>query len=210
MLRAMPIRALLRPLSIACLLVAPGLAAAQDAPRERAEKLLASFRELKPGKGLAPAEQAANTRIVESLDAAFDFEGLTDAILAPRAEKLTPADRKRFKDEFHGLIRAGTFVDTSAFFKKATLGFKPSVPGPAGALVTIHVAVPADDTELDVGLVWRDQAGTLKVVDVLVDGDSLVKDYQNQVARIVDRDGAAGLFAKLAERRAQIDRAQIK
>jgi ABC-type transporter MlaC component len=206
----MPTRALLRSLLVALSLATPGFAAAQDVPRERAEKLLASFRELKPGKGLAPAEQAANTRIVESLDAAFDFEGITASILAPRAEKLTPVERKRFKDEFHGLIRAGTFVDTSAFFKKATLTFKPSAPGAAGAVVAIHVAVPSDDTELDVGLVWRELAGTHKVVDVLVDGDSLVKDYQNQVARIVDRDGAAGLFAKLAERRAQIDRAQIK
>ena len=210
MLRGMPIRALLRPLLVVLSLATPGLARAQDPPRERAESLFNAFRELRPVKGLTPAEQKANTRIVESLDAAFDFEGITDAILAPRAEKLTPADRKSFKDKFHDLIRAGTFVDTSAFFKKATLTFKPSVPGPAGAVVAIHVAVPSEDTELDVGLLWRDQAGTLRVVDVLVDGDSLVKDYQNQVARIVDRDGAAGLFAKLAERRAQIDRAQIK
>ena len=135
---------------------APTPAQAQDAPRERTEKLLSTFREIQPGKNLPAPVAAANAKVIDRLDAAFDFEGITDAILAPRADKLLPADRARFKAEFHALIRAGTFVDTSAFFKKATLTFNPSATVAGASTVAIHVAVPAEDNELDVGLVWRD------------------------------------------------------
>jgi ABC-type transporter MlaC component len=66
--------------------------------------------------------------------------------------------------------------------------------------------VAADDTDMVVGLQWKKEGGALKVVDVLIDGDSLVKDYQNQVARLVDKKGVPSLLQSLDERRANIDK----
>jgi ABC-type transporter MlaC component len=41
---------------------------------------------------------------------------------------------------------------------------------------------------------------------VAFDGDSLIKDYQNQFARIVDKEGASGLMKKVDEKRAELDK----
>ena len=41
-------------------------------------------------------------------------------------------------------------------------------------------------------------------MDVAFEGDSLVKDYQNQIARLVDKRGGAGLLQVLDEKYAQL------
>ena len=38
-------------------------------------------------------------------------------------------------------------------------------------------------------------------MDVAFDGDSLIKDYQNQFARIIDKEGVAGLMKKMDEKK---------
>ena len=45
---------------------------------------------------------------------------------------------------------------------------------------------------------------SLRIVDVSFEGDSLVKDYQNQIARVVDKQGGAGLLKVLDEKHAQL------
>ena len=48
-------------------------------------------------------------------------------------------------------------------------------------------------------------AAGLKLADLSFDGDSLVRDYQNQFSRIVTKDGAEGLLKKLDQRRATLE-----
>jgi ABC-type transporter MlaC component len=186
-------------------------AQAEQSPREYTETLLGNFKKLKPEKGSTPAEKAENKKIIDQLDASFDFEGITTKLMAPRVDKFTAAQKAEFRTKFHELVRAGAFVDSGSFFKKAKLEFLPVKASTDGATtVPVHVTVPGEDTDMTVALQWKKDGANLKVVDVLIDGDSLVKDYQNQVARIVDKKGVAGVLQALDERKASADRAKAK
>ena len=59
-------------------------------------------------------------------------------------------------------------------------------------MVPIDAHVVKDDLRTKIELYWGKKGGALKLVDVAFDGDSLIKDYQNQFARIVDKEGVSG------------------
>ena len=71
-------------------------------------------------------------------------------------------------------------------------------------MVPAKVVVASEDLKTDLDFRWRRVGGALKVVDVSFEGDSLLKDYQNQFARIVDKSGPAGLQKAVDERRAAV------
>ena len=52
---------------------------------------------------------------------------------------------------------------------------------------------------MSVTFYWRDD-GAWRLVDVAFDGAPLAKDYQNQVGRVIEEKGAAGLLRKLRKR----------
>jgi phospholipid transport system substrate-binding protein len=195
---------------IAVSLFLSSVARADQSPREYTETLLNNFKKLKPESNLSAADKAENKKIVEELDRSFDFDGITTKLMAPRADKFSAKQKAEFKSKFHELVRAGTFIDSSSFFRKAKLDFLPAKETGGVTTVPVHVTVPAEDTDMTVGLQWKKEDGRLKVVDVLIDGDSLVKDYQNQVARLVDKKGVSGVLQAVEERRASAEKAKAK
>jgi ABC-type transporter MlaC component len=176
---------------LSLLLAAPAWAADQS-PRAYTETLLNNFKQIHSEKGLAPAEKAANEKIVNELEHTFNFEEMTTKLMAPRIDKFSAAEKEAFRKKFRELVRAGAFINSGDFFRKAKLQFQPEKTAGDMTTVPVHVTVAADDTDMVVGL--------------LIDGDSLVKDYQNQVARLVDKKGVPSLLQSLDERRANIDK----
>ena len=57
-----------------------------------------------------------------------------------------------------------------------------------------------EDTDSKVTFHWASAAGTWRLYDVSFDNASLVKDYQNQFGRILEKDKAEGLLKKLAKK----------
>jgi len=70
--------------------------------------------------------------------------------------------------------------------------------------VPLNVYLPEEDLETTVEFQFAKSGGVLKIEDVLFEGDSLVKDYQNQISKIVDKDGVPGLFKILDEKHAEL------
>lgn len=187
---------------IACtaLLWSAGAHAQAASAVDYTKSLIDEFKAVKGTKGLSEAAKKQNEAVIDKLDAAFDFDLITTKLMAPREDKFSADQKELFRKKFHNVIRAGAFVDTGDFFKKAALDFQPESTEEGITTVPIHVQVKADDTDMVVGIQWKSEAGKLRVIDVLLDGDSLVKDYQNQVARVVDKKGIAGLFEDLDAR----------
>lgn len=179
-------------------LFVPAAAASEPHPAQaRSEQLIAAFKKVKPG-GTAAQNQAP----FSELDALIDFETITTRTLQPRAQKLSPAQRAEFHRKFSELIRLVAYPDSGTFFRKAKLTWKPVKTDGEQTLVTLDVSVPEDDLETVITLHW---GRAMKIVDVSFDGDSLVRDYQNQIARILDKEGASGLMKRLDHRRAAFD-----
>jgi phospholipid transport system substrate-binding protein len=193
----------LRTLTVALALLVPFAAsAAKDPAQTRTDQMIAAFKAVKPGAG-----EAANAKPYATLDGLIDYDTITTKAIEPRAAKFSAAQLEKFKKQFRELIRMQAYPDSGTFFRDAKLTFKPVTTEGGTSNVPFRAYVAAEDLETNVTLHWsKAKDGTLKMVDVSFDGDSLVRDYQNQFAKVVDKDGVAGLFKKLDERHAALSK----
>ncbi len=164
----------------------------------RSQALVAAFMRV-PAKA-GPGRTAAFTE----LDGYLALDELVTAALAPRAAKFSAKELAQVKQSFREVLRLVAYTESGDFFRKAKLTWgKPRAAEP-DAVVPVKVTVTGQDLETEIAFHWRPVGGALKVVDVDFEGDSLLRDYQNQIARIVDRSGAAGLQKAIDERRAEV------
>jgi len=102
----------------------------------------------------------------------------------------------------HILRRRGYSNGGSVFNEGILTEDKPVERGSATA-VPLEVSFPKQDISMDVEFVWS-RAG--KIIDLVLDGDSLTKDTRNQIGRIVAKDGAADLLRRLTEKQKDADK----
>jgi ABC-type transporter MlaC component len=177
----------------AALLVSPAARAAATG-KERTEGLIAAFKKVKTENGkLDKKEKAANDRTFAELDDYFDFGTLT-------------SKPGQFKTKFRELIRLIAYPNSGDVFKKAKVTFSPESKKGELVAVPVKLRLEEDDLDMNVEFEWAAEKGSLRVVDVLFDGDSLIKDYQNQIGKIVGKSGVPGLFKALDNRRAELDK----
>jgi phospholipid transport system substrate-binding protein len=193
----------LRSVTVALALLVPFAAsAAKDPAQTKTEQMIAAFKAVKPGAG-----EAVNAKAYKSLDTLIDYDTITAKAIEPRVAKFSPAQKAQFQKQFRELIRMQAYPDSGDFFRRAKLTYKPVTAEGGTSNVPFRAYVAAEDLETNVTLHWgKAPDGSLKMVDVSFDGDSLVRDYQNQFAKVLDKDGVAGLFKKLDERRAALQK----
>jgi len=196
---------------LAASLLAPALAqaaapaAAPTPGKDRTESFIASLKKVKKNDGtLTEADKAQNARMFGELDGYLDFDTLTVKPIAPRADKLSAAEMASFRSKFRELIRLIAYPNAGGFFRKASLTFEPEAQQGELTLVPIKLKLPEEDMDTEVRFQWAKVGGALKIEDVQFEGDSLIKDYQNQLAKIVDKSGVPGLFKALDDRLADL------
>jgi phospholipid transport system substrate-binding protein len=195
-----------RALPLILAVTLPLVAAAGPDPEAaaRSRGLVAAFTRVPEAPG------PVRSKAFAELDGYLALEELVSAAVAPRASRFTAAELTRFKQSFREVLRLVAYTESGAFFRKAALTWaEPRVEGSATA-VQARVVVAAEDLRTDLEFRWQRIGGALKVVDVVFEGDSLLKDYQNQFARIIDKSGPAGLQRAVDERRAELTREKRK
>lgn len=196
----------IRTLLAAALLVLPlSAGAAEPDARAETEALIAAFQKVKQDDGkLSKADREANAKAYAELDALLDDEHFTSVSIEPRAEKFTAEQLSSFKAKFWKVVQLVAYPNSGEFLREAkvTLG-KAKKAGEVWS-VPLKAVLASEDLETELEFHWRQGPKGLRVVDVLFDGDSLVRDYQNQFARIVDKKGAEGLLKVLEEKRAEL------
>lgn len=189
--------------AVLSLALAPAARAAADAEATaRSRALVEAFLRVpeKPGP--------ARNKAFAELDKFLALEELVTSAVAPRKEKFSAKELARFKESFREVLRLVAYTESGAFFRKAKLTWgEPRADGDETG-VPAKVVVPDEDLKTDLEFRWRRVGGALRVVDVHFEGDSLLKDYQAQIARIVDKSGPAGLQKAIDERRAEISKAE--
>jgi ABC-type transporter MlaC component len=171
-----------------------------DPPSERTHKLIETFKTVKaPPEGgkLTADEEAANVKAFAALDAFFDFASFGADCLGPSATKLSPAQAKEFKERLMQILRHRGYPNGGSVFREGVV--KEGKPAERGGTVAVplRVSFPKQDIAMDVEFVWS-KAG--KIVDLILDGDSLSKDTRNQVGRIVAKNGADDLMRRVTEK----------
>src|SRR5207237_4214209 len=95
--------------------------------------------------------------------------------------------------------------DSGAFFRKAKWSIT-SGKDEGGDKAIARIEASKDDLESKIDIKWRLIDGSLRIYDVLFDGDSLVQDYKNQMTRIIDKGGVKELMGKLDKKKADLEK----
>lgn len=132
---------------------------------------------------------------------AIDFPTLSKLVLARNWPKFSPAQRDEFEEAFkqHLSMTYGRNVDSYKNEKVEILGERPEVRDDVTVLTKI-VRGGGDDVLVDYRLRQRD--GQWKIIDVIIEGVSLVSNFRAQFQDIVSNGGPDRLLALLKEKNA--------
>ena len=174
----------------------------------RPQELIATFCQVKPvpeeGE-LSAADRATNQSAFAKLDAIFDFDTLTSNAIEPHKDQLTAAQVTTYKTQFEEMVRLMAFPNAGQAFGNSANSIIGSTANSSGGFdVDVELSWEDKDLELEITFHWSDSGGTLRLVDVSFDGDSLIKDYQNQFGRILNKDGVDEFMKRLETKHAEI------
>ena len=199
-LRAMAIGA---SLALALLLVAAAAQAAESPKGPRPSQII----ERTADQILAILSDPERTReqrlaeIGEIASARFDFRTMTRLVLGRNWKKLTPEQQGEFVQHFAGFLAAdyGSRIDRYEQQRVTVLGERQEPRGD----VTVRTKVTGgefDGALIEYRMRYRNE--DWRIIDVVIEGISLVANFRDQFREVLAREGPDGLLEKLRERRA--------
>jgi phospholipid transport system substrate-binding protein len=151
-------------------------------------------------KKLAAVEK--RHKIDEIVYAHFDFETLSKLVLARNWKDLTPEQQKAFVEEFkrHLSLTYGKNVETYNNERAVVIGDRAEAHDD-WTVKTKVIRPNAEDILVDYRL--RKEVAGWRVIDVIIEGVSLVANFRSQFQEIISHDGAAKLIDLLREKNAK-------
>lgn len=141
-------------------------------------------------------------KVEDIVYAHFDFETLSHLVLARNWKDLTPEQQKAFVEEFkrHLSVTYGKNVETYNNEKAVVTGDRAEARDD-WTVKTKIVRHNADDILVDYRL--RKEGNEWRVIDVTIEGVSLVANFRAQFQEIISHDGVAKLIDLLREKNAK-------
>jgi phospholipid transport system substrate-binding protein len=190
-------------LSAAALLMAAGIAHAQDAQAPDALVKQVSTEVLDAAKADKSIQAGDVKKVITLVEAKVmphvNFERMTAMAVGRNWRQATPEQKGRLQDEFK-LLLVRTYAGALAQVRDQSVFMKPyrAKPEDTEVIVRTEIRGKADPIQLDYRL---EKAGaTWKIYDVNVLGVWLVENYRNTFAQEISAGGIDGLIAKMAER----------
>jgi phospholipid transport system substrate-binding protein len=145
-----------------------------------------------------PADERRR-KIEEIVYERFDFQTLSRLVLARNWKRFSPEQQKTFVDEFkrHLSLTYGRNVESYSDEQVVITGEREEVRG--DRTVKTMIARPsAEDILVDYRL--RKKGEVWRVIDVVIEGVSLVANFRSQFQGVVSKDGPAKLIELLREK----------
>lgn len=141
-------------------------------------------------------------KVEDIVYAHFDFETLSRLVLARNWKELKPEQQKAFVEEFksHLSMTYGKNVETYNNEHAVVIGDRAEARDD-WTVKTKVIRHNAGDIRIDYRL--RKEEGGWRVIDVIIEGVSLVANFRSQFQEIISHDGAAKLIDLLREKNAK-------
>jgi phospholipid transport system substrate-binding protein len=161
---------------------------------ETVEQVLAVLRD-----GTLSHEDKLN-RIREVAESRFDFERMSKLVLSKNRRKLTPEQQAEFVVEFkrHLTVTYGRRLREFSEEKIEVVDARPETRGDVTVKTLVSGGAAADGVKIDYRMRARDDAWY--VIDVIIEGVSLISNFRSQVQEIVSAKGADQLIQILREK----------
>ncbi|MEJ2611681.1 MAG: ABC transporter substrate-binding protein [Candidatus Thiodiazotropha sp.] len=127
----------------------------------------------------------------------FDYESMSQVILASSWRKATENQRKQFVTLFRELLEQTYFSAMDSYNNQTVRMGRERVKG---KLANVQTFVVGGNKELPVSYKLRYRNDDWYVYDVAVDGVSLVSNYRTSFRNLEKTKGMDGLLAELAEK----------
>lgn len=187
-----------RALAVALVLVVGGRAHAEQSPREvvtgTSEAVIAVLKQ----QGLSSGEK--RRRIEDVVLKSVDFDTLSRLTMARNWTKLSPPQQEEFREEFREHLSAtyGRRIDDYRNETVDVLGTREESRGDQTVKTRINRGGGTADVLVDYRL--RRSGGEWKIIDVVIEGVSLVANFRSQFQELMAHGGADHLLAVLRQK----------
>jgi len=129
----------------------------------------------------------------------FDFGTISRLVLARNYKKFDEAQKKEFEDQFKVYLsrsygtRLLRYANEKVEFRSARVEKRGDV-----TVTTMIIGGAADG--IDMSYRMRNRSEQWKVIDVVIEGISLISNFRTQFKEIINRDGPEGLLARLKDK----------
>ncbi|MEJ2692193.1 MAG: ABC transporter substrate-binding protein [Candidatus Thiodiazotropha sp.] len=170
-------------------------AAATITPSDRVRQTVDSVLEVLQNPGLGSIERRDQVR--EIVRQRFDYESMSQVILATNWRSATPPQREQFITLFRELLEQTYFSAMDSYDnQKVRMGRERQ----KGKLAEVQTFVTSASKEVPVSYKLRLRNDDWYAYDVSVDGVSLVSNYRTSFRNLVKQRGMDGLLAELANK----------
>jgi phospholipid transport system substrate-binding protein len=128
----------------------------------------------------------------------FDFTTISKLVLARNWRRMTPAQRQEFEQEFRRHLSV-TYGDSLDRYGDETVEITDSRAERNGD-VTVRSRILGTEEPLSVDYRLRSHNGSWYVIDLIVEGVSLLSNFRSQSQEIISAEGPEGLIQKLREK----------
>jgi phospholipid transport system substrate-binding protein len=193
-----------RILATLAMLLAPVIAAAQEAPdalvRRTTDEVLAIIKADKDVQSgnMAKVVQLAEQKVLPH----FDFERMTRLAVGRNWSQASAEQKQALVKEFRTML-VRTYSSSLSQYRNQTIDVKPTKVGAADKEALVKTAViqqGGPPIPIDYAMAKEDSGW--KVYDVVIDGASLVTTYRGTFNDQVQKGGIDGLLKTLQERNA--------
>lgn len=138
-------------------------------------------------------------RIEKIVYVRFDFETMSRLVLARNWRRFDPAQREEFIGEFKRHLSRSYGARLARYEQEEVdvTGAREEKRGDVTVLTVIHGG-QFDGAAIDYRM--RNREDAWRVIDVIIEGISLVSNFRSQFKDVVSRDGPSGLIEQLASR----------
>jgi phospholipid transport system substrate-binding protein len=149
-------------------------------------------------QGLSKTEK--RTKIEDIVLRSMDFDTLAKLTMARNWSKLTPAQQQQFLEEFRRHLSAtyGRRIDDYRNETVTVLGTREESRGDQTVKTRINRGGGTADVLVDYRL--RQTDGQWKIIDVVIEGVSLVSNFRSQFQELMAHGGAEHLLAALKQK----------
>ncbi len=184
-------------LAIALTACMTGIAAAQETPREVVDSVSQRVLDILRDKSLGTEEKKA--QVEETIYRHIDFDTLSRLVMARNWNKLSDSQKSEFKKEFkkHLSDTYGDNVDNYRNEKVRVLSERQEKRGDVTVKSTV-VRSGSDNILVDYRL--RKKNDEWRIIDVVIEGVSLVANFRSQFQEIMTNGGPERLLKLLREK----------
>ncbi len=130
----------------------------------------------------------------------FDFDTMSKSVLGKNWREATKEQQAQFVNEFRTLL-VRTYASALAKYRNQTIDYKPFRAQPGETRVTVKTLIlQPGGPSLPVDYILKQVGEDWKVVDVSIEGVSLVTNYRGQFTNELKQTDMNGLIQRIADK----------